>query len=254
MAKGGGSKGGGRPRRPSAVPRRKPAAASQRKPPAPRASSAQARRGEQAAPLAEAAASAGLVFRLGIIPGATPGKWVQLWRERMPQVPLELVPLTVAAQGDELRADHVDAAIVRLPLEADDLHVIALYDEVPVVVTSADSSLTVAEELDVDDLIGEVRLVPSDDVIAAEIPGTVAPDPALALDTEEAIATVAAGVGVVVVPMSLARLHARKDVAHRPLRGGPVSTVALAWPAARTTAHVETFIGIVRGRTANSSR
>ena len=38
------------------------------------------------------------------------------------------------------------------------------------------------------------------------------------------------------------------------LRSRPTSTVALAWPAARTTPAVEAFIGIVRGRTPNSSR
>ena len=60
--------------------------------------------------------------------------------------------------------------------------------------------------------------------------------------------------GVVIVPMSLARLHRRKDASYRPLRDGPTSTVALAWPAERTTPAVEAFIGIVRGRTPNSSR
>ena len=73
-------------------------------------------------------------------------------------------------------------------------------------------------------------------------------------DTAEAIATVAAGVGIVIVPMSLARLHQRKDVEYRPLLDGPASTVALAWAADRTTPAVDAFVGIVRGRTANSSR
>ena len=62
------------------------------------------------------------------------------------------------------------------------------------------------------------------------------------------------GVGIVIVPMSLARLHHRKDVEYRPLRDGPSSTVALAWDADRTTPAVDAFVGIVRGRTANSSR
>ncbi|WP_412929049.1 LysR substrate-binding domain-containing protein [Microbacterium sp. 1P10UB] len=188
------------------------------------------------------------------MPGATPGKWIALWRERVPHVPLELVPLTVDAQLDALRGDEVDAAIVRLPLAADDVHRIALYEEIPVVVVPVDSALTAADDLGVDDLVGEVRHVPVDDVLAVDIPGTLPAAAGPPLDTEAAVATVAAGVGILVVPMSIARLHARKDVAHRPLRDGPVSSVALAWPAERTTSEVETFIGIVRGRTANSSR
>lgn len=193
-------------------------------------------------------------FRLGTIPGATPGKWVQTWRERMPHVAIELVPIEVRDQLDRLRSGELDAALVRLPLDAAGISVIRLYDEVPVVVVSSESALTVADELTPEDLAGEVLVVPADDVLDVDLPETVAARFAPPADTGEAIATVAAGVGVVVVPMSLARLHHRKDAAYRPLRGGPLSTVALAWPSDATTDDVETFIGIVRGRTSNSSR
>lgn len=193
-------------------------------------------------------------FRLGVIPGATPGKWIDAWHDRMPHTPLELVPLAVADQRRALVSGAVDVALVRLPLDADGLHVIPLYDEVPVVVTSSDSHLTAADELTIDDLAGEVLITPGDDVLDADVPGAVPASFAPPHDTEEAIAIAATGVGIVVVPMSLARLHHRKDAAHRPLRDGPTSTVALAWIAERTTSSVETFVGIVRGRTAHSSR
>lgn len=193
-------------------------------------------------------------FRLGTIPGATPGKWIDIWNDRMPRTALELVPLAVADQRAALDGDGIDAALVRLPIERDGLHVIGLYDEVPVVVCAAESHLTAADELGLDDLAGEVVIHPLDDVLGVGVPGAVAPTFAPIATTEEAIATVAAGVGVVIVPMSLARLHHRKDVEQRPLRDGPLSRVALAWVADRTTPAVETFVGIVRGRTANSSR
>lgn len=86
-----------------------------------------------------------IVFRLGAIPGATPGRWVATWRERR-TTPLELVPLTVATQRAALVDGAVDAALVRLPIDPEGLHVIPLYDEVPVVVASVDASLTVADE------------------------------------------------------------------------------------------------------------
>jgi DNA-binding transcriptional LysR family regulator len=170
----------------------------------------------------------------------------------MPRAPLELVPVPFGDQRAAIAS--LDAALVRLPIERDGLHVIALYDEAAVVVVSADSDLTAADELDVSDLDGEALITPADDVLHFTAPGTTAPvfDPPET--TEDAVATVAAGVGVLVVPMSLARLHHRKDVTYRPLRGGPVSTVALAWDADRTTDLVNAFVGIVRGRTANSSR
>lgn len=192
-------------------------------------------------------------FRLGVIPGATPGRWVDAWKQRIPHVEIELVPISVAEQRAALQ--DLDAALVRLPLaESDDLHAIPLYDELAVVVTSADSSLLAADELTPDDLDGEVLITPGDDVLGPLALPTVAPRFATLASTEEAIATAATGVGVVVVPMSLARLHQRKDAGYRPLRGGPASTVALAWRREATTPDVETFIGIVRGRTPNSSR
>ncbi|MHC2998605.1 LysR family transcriptional regulator substrate-binding protein [Microbacterium sp. HJ5] len=193
-------------------------------------------------------------FVLGAIPGATPGKWIDAWHERMPGIDLDLVPLAVPDQRAELLSGAVDAALVRLPIDRDGLHVIPLYDEVPVVVMGADSHLTAADELTLEDLTGEVVIAPGDDVLGLRVPGAVIPAFAPPADTAAAIATVAAGVGVVIVPMSLARLHHRKDVEHRPLKDGPMSTVALAWVAERTTVGVETFVGVVRGRTANSSR
>lgn len=193
------------------------------------------------------------VFRLGAVAGATPGKWIDAWKTRMPRVPLELVPVEAREQRAAIGA--VDAAIVRLPLDdVDELHVIPLYDEVPVVVASVDSHLMAATELTADDLAGEVLITPLDDVLGPLALPTVTPAFAPPATTADAIATVATGVGIVVVPMSLARLHHRKDVDYRPLVDGPVSPVALTWRREATTDDIETFIGIVRGRTANSSR
>jgi DNA-binding transcriptional LysR family regulator len=193
-------------------------------------------------------------FVLGAIPGATPGRWIDTWRERMPRIPLELVPLAAADQRSALLEGRVDAALVRRPIEKDGLHVIPLYDEVPVVVAPAESHLLAVDELDAADLEGETLIVPADDVLGTAVAGTEAPAFAPPATTGDAIELVAAGVGIVIVPMSLARLHHRRDVDHRVLRDGPVSGVALAWVAERTTPEVDAFVGIVRGRTANSSR
>jgi DNA-binding transcriptional LysR family regulator len=172
----------------------------------------------------------------------------------MPRNPLELVAVSAAAQHDALRSGDVDAAIVRLPIASDGFHVIPLYEEQPVVVCAQDSHLTAADELTASDLAGEVLITPLDDVLSFSAPETVAPAFDRPATTEDAIGVVAAGVGIVVVPMSLARLHQRKDVAWRALLDGPVSPVALAWVADRTDPLIETFVGIVRGRSARSSR
>lgn len=242
MAAGGGSqRGRGRPARPGAT--RKPAQTPKRTPKKPAA----------AAPIEPAPLPAG-PFRLGTIPGATVGSWIDRWQERMPGVAVELVPLSVATQLDALREGGVDAALVRLPVDTVALHVIPLYDELPVVVCAADSHLTAADELTIADLAGEIVIVPEDDVLSVQVPDAVPPAFAPPATTADAVATVAAGVGIVIVPMSLARLHHRKDADHRVLTDGPSSTVALAWPRDAASPLVDAFIGIVRGRTANSSR
>lgn len=172
----------------------------------------------------------------------------------MPHVELDLRTIAASRQGEALEAGAVDAAIVRLPLDDDALHVIRLYEEVTVAVVPPESAMTTAEEIELADLAGEVVIVPGDDVLGAEVPKAAAAAFDAPAKTEEAIALVAAGVGVVLVPLSLSRLHARRDVEVRPVRDAPVSAVGLAWPKEATTADVETFVGIVRGRTANSSR
>lgn len=196
---------------------------------------------------------------LGYIAGATPGRWADTWSARNPDRQLILRPLTAAEQRSALERD-VDLALVRLPLDgADDvdsgLHVIPLYEEVAFVVVGAESELSLLESAQFNDLAGQVLIVPEDDVLGElGIEGLVAPTFDPIATTEEAIATVAAGVGIVVVPQSLARLHRRKDVVSMPLVGGPTSAVALAWKAERESDDLTSFVGVVRGRKASSSR
>ena len=54
--------------------------------------------------------------------------------------------------------------------------------------------------------------------------------------------------------MSVARLHHRKDVTFRPVTDLPTTTIGLVWRTDHDDERVQTFIGVVRGRTANSSR
>jgi DNA-binding transcriptional LysR family regulator len=70
----------------------------------------------------------------------------------------------------------------------------------------------------------------------------------------EAVESVAADAGIVIVPLSLARLHHRRDVVSVPVTGVPTSAVGLAWLRDADDERIETFIGVVRGRTVNSSR
>ncbi|MFF5898701.1 LysR family substrate-binding domain-containing protein [Streptomyces argenteolus] len=192
-------------------------------------------------------------FRLAYVPGVTPTKWVRIWNERLPDTPLTLVGVPAAEAAGLLRDSGADAGFVRLPVDRTDLSAIPLYTETTVVVIPKDHAATAVEEMTAEDLAEEIVLHPLDDVLDWERPpGRPAFErPAT---TADAIELVAAGVGLLVVPQSLARLHHRKDLTYRPLTGVPESRIALSWPEEKTTDLVEEFIGIVRGRTVNSTR
>ncbi|MFI6357203.1 LysR family substrate-binding domain-containing protein [Streptomyces sp. NPDC050743] len=192
-------------------------------------------------------------FRLAYVPGVTPAKWVRIWNERLPDIPLTLVQVPAAEAPEVLRAGEADAGFVRLPVDRAFFSAIPLYTETTVVVVPKDHLITAAEEVTLDDLADEVLLHPLDDVYDWDSPPG---EPAFErpATTEDAIELVAANVGLLIVPQSLARLYHRKDLTYRPVTDAPQSSVALSWPEGATTDLVEDFIGIVRGRTVNSTR
>ena len=181
-------------------------------------------------------------FRVGFVPGITPDKWERSWTEHERASrrwrPLELVPVPVADQERLVRAGELDMCLVRGEVDRDGMHLVALYREVPVAVLAKEHPATAYDELTLADLADEP------DILARF------PD----LDLPMAIETAAAGSGYVLMPLSLARLHARKDVEHRPVTDAEESPVGLAWLTANEDPDTQRFVGIVRGRTARSSR
>ncbi|MEU8542582.1 LysR family substrate-binding domain-containing protein [Streptomyces sp. NPDC048717] len=195
---------------------------------------------------------------MAYVPGVTPAKWVRIWRERLPDIPLELVQVESAEAVVLLRERGADAGLVRLPVDRTALSAIPLYAETTVVVCPKDHVVAAADEVTVEDIADEIVLHPQDDTLDWAAEGREGPPGLPAFErpatTGDAIELVAAGIGLLVVPQSLARLHHRKDLTYRTITGTPESRVALSWPEDATTDLVEDFIGIVRGRTVNSSR
>lgn len=184
-------------------------------------------------------AVAGLVnatFVVAYVLGVTPGKWAGIWNDRMPRHPLELRSASPAEAVAALVAGEADVALLRLPLDHPDLSTIPLYVEKAVVVVPKDHVVAALDSVTLEELEGvlEGGLLEGDWASNVEL--------------------VAANAGVAVMPQSVARALSRRDVVARPLVDGPETQIALAWSTARTTPEVEEFIGIVRGRTANSSR
>jgi DNA-binding transcriptional LysR family regulator len=197
-------------------------------------------------------------FRLLVVPGVTVDRWSRTWSERVPGVELRLVPAEVT-QAEEILAGQADAGLLRLPVDRDTLDAIPLYTEVTVAVVPREHTLAAADELTVADLVDETLLRPLDDVLTwpgppAAIPATDRPATDRPATTAAAVELVAAGAGILVVPQSLARRYHRRDLTYRVVTDAPTSSVALVWLRERYTDLIEEMIGIVRGRTANSTR
>lgn len=190
---------------------------------------------------------------LGYVPGGTPAKWARIWAERHPGVRLQLSAVAAADAADAVREGTVDVALLRLPSDTSGLAVIPLYEETTVAVVPTEHLLCAVDEITAADLDGEPTLLPLDNVVVwADAPG--APVDHRPETTPDAIELVAAGMGALIVPQSLARLYHRKDLTYRPITDAPTCPVVLAFPEGSQSELVEEFIGIVRGRKAGSSR
>jgi hypothetical protein len=173
---------------------------------------------------------------IAFVPGVSPAKWVRVWRDRRPDVDLVLLPVeadgvTAALEGD------ADMVFARMPVP-EQHHAIPLWTETAVVAAPKDSPLADLDEVTEQDLI---------DVTVLD----AGPVPA---DVDAALDLVETNVGVVVLPQSLFRAASRKGLVSRPLAGSPGTRVALVWRDEDASDLTEEFIGVVRGRSAHSSR
>jgi DNA-binding transcriptional LysR family regulator len=173
------------------------------------------------------------VFRVAAVAGVTPDKWVRRWGERSRE-PLEVVRVDEDDQVAVLQDGRAQMSFVRLPVDRTGLHVVPLWSEVQVAVLPLDHPLADLDAFERDDLADELVLDGS--------------------SPRDAVATVAAGTGIVLLPMSVARVHHRKDVRAVPVIDLEETRIGLAWRVDDEDPRVEQFLGIVRGRTERSSR
>ncbi|KRC60851.1 hypothetical protein ASE14_07740 [Agromyces sp. Root81] len=158
-----------------------------------------------------------------------------MWNDLRPDLTLEATVVDEAEQLDALLAGEADIAFVRLPVETEGMHAVALWEELAVVVLPKEHLLAEAETLTLADLEDETR-------------APAQPDVAMTIEL------VAAGTGYAIVPHSVARLHRRKDVVAIPVTDAPPSRISLLWPRDRDDADIQQFVAVVRGRGAKSSR
>lgn len=174
------------------------------------------------------------VFTIGVVAGVSADKWTRIWRERMPEVTLRTVAVDDADAVASLSgAVHMVFARLPLPDDDDQLNSIALWEELPVAVAGKDHPIKVFDTVTLADLADEELYGGADDAT---------------LDI------LAAGHGVGRMPQSVFRATGRRDIVAREITDAPPTRIALVWRRSLQGELVDEFIGIVRGRTANSSR
>ena len=192
-------------------------------------------------------------LRLAFVPGATPDKWARVWRERHPDLPLDLLPVEEGDQRAVLDDGTADLCLARLPVDRESpspLHCVELYDEVPVVVAGREHLVAAADEVTLADLEDEQLVLPHRSGWTPRAPQLDFPP----MTAKDAVEVAAAGTGIVLLPLSVARLHGRKDVVHRPVTDLEPTRIALIWLRSADSQVHQDFVGVVRGRRAHSSR
>lgn len=223
-----------------------------------------------------APAHAAPALTLGFARGVAPSKWQRRWAAASPGRQLEVVPVDVTFGRDSgnavarAAASEVDMMIERaLPGEIPEgitetvatdkeRHSMQLYVESISLVLPIDHELAEESSLDVRDL-GSLSLLDH----PHHSPQWPAPEPwqdaaFMPKSMSAALQLVAAGVGGMLVPHPLARhLMNKREMVLIPLTGNELlagSTMWATWSVDRNSSDVQQLAGILRGRSAGSSR
>ncbi|MDO5097178.1 MAG: substrate-binding domain-containing protein [Corynebacterium sp.] len=188
------------------------------------------------------------MLSLSFVTGTEPDKWCGRFTERTRHG-----GLAATSSDDPLAlviADTADLGLVRLPDARVDssMHVVTLYDEQLGVALNKDHTLTLLETLTETDI--------TDDIIHYRLPATGLLTGETIAEIRTHLQVVAAGVGIVIAPRPLLKNLSGNLVEHREYVDPEITatTIALVWRKEKDNDAIQDFVGIAKGRTANSSR
>ncbi|MGF6885236.1 DNA-binding transcriptional LysR family regulator [Nocardia sp. GAS34] len=184
-------------------------------------------------------------FTVGFMPGLIVTAPVRALAERYPELTLELVRTTWDDQTAVVRDGRVDVSFVRLPVDPHGLHLQHLYTEPRVVVLATNHPLAEKHSVFVADLADEhllqdPDLAPEWRDIATELRATRPPIPAFR-SVEEKLEHVAAGRGIIFLPLSVATFYTRPDITYLEVPDIAPNQVSLARAAERTSPLIDEF-------------
>jgi DNA-binding transcriptional LysR family regulator len=200
----------------------------------------------QAAAEARAAAQPSRIT-IGYTPGLIVTPAVRNLRRQHPDADVQTLHLEWNEPREALLDHRVDAAVTRLPIRTDGLHVTILYDEPRLLLVPLDHRLAGKESVTLDDIAGEPIPRFSDPAwnaywrIDPRPDGSPAPDGPLVNAIEDKNELVAAGQAVAIIPGGLPVDSIRPDLTTIPLDGVDPSHVVLATRAGDRSRLVAAF-------------
>lgn len=198
-------------------------------------------------------------FTVGFMPGLIVTGAVRELSRRHPDLTVEVVRTCWDEQTEAILDGRVDIGYVRMPVDTRGLATRGLLAEPRVVVLPADHPYAGKPVLAIADLAGEHLLqdpaaVPEWRDIAKELaePGRRPAVPVFR-SVEEKLESVAAGRGVVVLPLSTATYYTRADIVHVEIEDIGPNRVFLAWDGSRHDPLIEEFADIAAAGADSSS-
>jgi DNA-binding transcriptional LysR family regulator len=188
-------------------------------------------------------------FTIGFMPGLIVSEAVRAILGRHPDLDVNVLRTSWDDQTEVLRDGRADVSYVRMPIDQSGLQVRALLTEPRVAVLPAGHPLAGKETISVADLAVEHLLQDPDAVpewrdIATEMRARHARAAPVFRTVEEKLEHVAAGHGIVLLPLSTATFYTRPGIACSHVSDIAPNQVCLAWDATRRSRLIQDFAAI----------
>jgi DNA-binding transcriptional LysR family regulator len=188
-------------------------------------------------------------FTIGFMPGLIVTEAVRAVSGRHPRLNVTVLRTGYDDQTEVIRDGRADVSYLRLPADLRGLQVRELLAEPRVAVLPADHRLAGKDSISITDLADEHLLqdpgaVPEWRDIATEMRSRRRRSTPVFRTVEEKLEHVAAGHGIVLLPLSTAAFYTRPGIAYSHVTDIPPGQVCLAWDTTRHSRLIEDFAAI----------
>jgi len=188
-------------------------------------------------------------FTIGFMPGLIVTEAVRALAGRHPQLTVNVLRTNWDDQTEVLHDGRADVSYIRLPVDQSGLQVQALLAEPRVAALPSGHQLAGKDTITIADLADSHLLQDPDAVpewrdIAAEMRTRRRRSVPAFRTVEEKLEHVAAGHGIVVLPLSTAVFYTRPGIAYSYVSDIPPNQVCLAWDATRRSRLIQDFAGL----------